>query len=266
MSLTPDIADLDARPMHGRVVLVTGGAQGIGRGIAQAVLGAGGAVMIGDLDAEAGRACLTEWSVGKCANFRRLDVCREASIVRWVESALHRFGRIDALVNNAGIADPTIGRLPDLTLARWNRYLATNLTGAFLCSKHALPSLARSGGSIINIASTRALQSEPNTEAYAAAKGGLLALTHAMAISSGPAVRVNAILPGWIATDDWRKPSSRRQPRLSRRDHAQHPVGRVGTPMDIGALAVHLMSPQSGFITGQHFVVDGGMSVKMQYA
>jgi NAD(P)-dependent dehydrogenase (short-subunit alcohol dehydrogenase family) len=266
MSLTPGIVDIDARPMRDRVVLITGGAQGIGRGIAQAVLGAGGSVMIGDLNTEAGRACLAEWSVKKHAAFRRLDVCREASIIRWIASALRRFGHIDALVNNAGIADPTIGKLTDLTLAQWNHYLATNLTGAFLCSKHALPSLAKSGGSILNIASTRALQSEPHTEAYAATKGGLLALTHAMAISSGPAVRVNAILPGWIATDDWRKPSSRRQPKLSRRDHAQHPAGRVGTPMDIGALAVQLMSAQSGFITGQHFVVDGGMSVKMQYA
>lgn len=266
MSLTPDIVDLDARPLLDRVVLITGGAQGIGRGIAQAVLGAGGKVMVGDLDVEAGRACLAEWSVKKRAAFRRLDVCREASVNRWINAALQRFARIDALVNNAGIADPAIGSLTDLTLAQWNRYLATNLTGAFLCSKHALPALAESGGSILNIASTRALQSEAHTEAYAATKGGLLALTHAMAISSGPAVRVNAILPGWIATDDWRKPASRREPKLSRRDHAQHPVGRVGTPMDIGALAVQLLSAQSGFITGQHFVVDGGMGVKMQYA
>jgi NAD(P)-dependent dehydrogenase (short-subunit alcohol dehydrogenase family) len=265
MTLTPAIADHDSLPLRGRVVLVTGGAQGIGRGIAQTVLGAGGSVLIGDLDVEAGRACIDEWNVGPRAAFGRLDVSSEAGVRRWIASAHKRFGHIDGLVNNAGIADPHRGKLADLTLASWNRYLATNLTGAFLCSKHALPALARARGAIVNIASTRALQSEPDTEAYAATKGGLLALTHAMAISAGPEVRVNAILPGWIATDVWRKPTARRVPRLSRQDHAQHPVGRVGTPEDIGALAVYLLGAQAGFVTGQHFTVDGGMTVKMQY-
>jgi NAD(P)-dependent dehydrogenase (short-subunit alcohol dehydrogenase family) len=265
MPLTPAIAEHPPLPLRDRVVLITGGAQGIGRGIAQAVLGAGGCVMIGDLDTEAGKACLAEWNAGPRAGFGRLDVSREDSVKRWIDAALKRFGRIDGLVNNAGIAEPHQGKLSELSLATWNRYLGTNLTGAFLCSKHALPALCEHHGAIVNIASTRALQSEPDTEAYAASKGGLVALTHAMAISAGPEVRVNAILPGWIATDDWRKPTSRRTPKLSRRDHAQHPAGRVGTPEDIGALAVHLLSEQAGFITGQHFTVDGGMTVKMQY-
>lgn len=266
MTLTPAIADFDAQPMRDRVVLISGGAQGIGRGIAQSVLGAGGSVLIGDLDTESGRACIDEWKVGQRAVFGRLDVSSESSVQGWIQAALKTFGRIDGLVNNAGIADPGIGNLTELTLARWNEYLATNLTGAFLCSKHALSSLQESHGAIVHIASTRALQSEPHTEAYAATKGGLVALTHAMAVSAGPAVRVNAILPGWIATDDWRKPASRRAPKLSRQDHAQHPAGRVGTPKDIGDMAVYLLSAQAGFITGQHFVVDGGMTVKMQYA
>jgi len=266
MTRPPALEDYDARPLRDRVVLVTGGAQGIGRGIAQAVLGAGGRVMIGDLDKEAGRACLAEWNVGDRAAFVRLDVSREASVQRWTQAALARYGRIDGLVNNAGIADPHRAPLASLSLADWNSYLATNLTGAFLCSKHALPALAESGGAIVNIASTRALQSEPDTEAYAASKGGMLAFTHALAISAGPSVRVNAILPGWIAPDAWQKPAERHAPRLGRKDHAQHPAGRVGTPRDIGALAVYLLSPQSGFVTGQHFVIDGGMTVKMQYA
>jgi NAD(P)-dependent dehydrogenase (short-subunit alcohol dehydrogenase family) len=265
MSTTPSITTYDPLPLHDRVVLVTGGAQGIGRGIAQAVLGAGGSVMIGDLDVEAGHACLDAWNVEERAAFGRLDVARESSVHRWIEAAQKRFGHIDGLVNNAGIADPHRGKLADLSLVQWNRYLATNLTGAFLCSKYALPALTRAQGAIVNIASTRALQSEPDTEAYAASKGGLLALTHAMAVSSGPQVRVNAILPGWIATDAWRKPASRRASKLSRQDHAQHPAGRVGTPEDIGALAVYLLCAASGFVTGQHFVVDGGMTVKMQY-
>ena len=266
MTRTPAIALFDAQPLQGRTVLITGGAQGIGRGIAQAVLGAGGNVFIGDLDTDAGKACLDEWKLGERAAFAPLDVARETSIMRWTALALRRFGAIDGLVNNAGIADPHSGPLSELPLAHWNRYLATNLTGPFLCSKHALPALKGRHGAIVNIASTRALQSEPDTEAYAVTKGGLLAFTHALAVSAGPDLRVNAILPGWIATEAWRKPAERNAPKLSRRDHAQHPAGRVGTPEDIGALAVYLLSTQSSFVTGQHFAVDGGMTVKMQYA
>ncbi|MBE1159806.1 SDR family oxidoreductase [Dyella acidiphila] len=265
MKNSPAIATYDAQPMRDRVVLITGGAQGISRGIAQAVLAAGGSVMLGDLDKQAGTACLQEWQLGKRAAFRQLDVSRETSVRRWIDTALAHFGHIDGLVNNAGIADPHQGPLHELSLEKWNRYLGTNLTGAFLCCKYALPALSDTGGAIVNIASTRALQSEPHTEAYAASKGGLVALTHAMAVSAGPAVRVNAILPGWIATDAWQKPETRHKPKLSRADHAQHPVGRVGTPEDIGALAVYLLGSASGFVSGQHFVVDGGMTVKMQY-
>ncbi|WP_109125614.1 glucose 1-dehydrogenase [Dyella sp. C11] len=265
MTTTPAITPFNATPLEGRTVLVTGGAQGIGRGIAQAVLGAGGNVFIGDLDVEAGNACIEEWNAGKRAGFTTLDVSRETSIKRWTAAALKHFGHIDGLVNNAGIANPHAAPLSELALEDWNRYLATNLTGPFLCSKHALPHLRERQGAIVNIASTRALQSEPDSEAYAATKGGLLAFTHALAISAGPEVRSNVILPGWIATDAWRKPSERSAPKLSKRDHAQHPAGRVGTPEDIGALAVYLLSSQSSFVTGQHFVVDGGMTVKMQY-
>lgn len=265
MTQTPEITPFDAQPLKGKTILVTGGAQGIGRGIAQAVLGAGGSVFIGDLNAAAGKACLDEWSVGERAGFAMLDVSRESIVKRWTASALKQFGRIDGLVNNAGIANPHTGSLAELSLEQWNRYLSTNLTGAFLCAKHALAELRRHHGAIVNIASTRALQSEPDSEAYAATKGGLLAFTHALAISAGPDVRANAILPGWIATDAWHEPSERNAPKLSRRDHAQHPAGRVGTPEDIGALAVYLLSTQSSFVTGQHFVVDGGMTVKMQY-
>lgn len=252
--------------LRDRTVLVTGGAQGIGRGVAQSVLAAGGRVLIGDLDAQAGQACLAEWGAGEAAAFLTLDVSREASVRRFVAAARKRFGAIHGLVNNAGIAGPVNGPLDALPLQAWRRRLGVNLDGAFLCAKHALPALRQAGdGAIVNIASSRALQSEPHTEAYAASKGALLAFTHALAISEGPAVRVNAISPGWIATDAWRKPSARRKPRLSAADHAQHPVGRVGTPEDIGALAVFLLSVRAGFITGENFVADGGMARKMQY-
>ena len=119
---------------------------------------------------------------------------------------------------------------------------------------------------MVNIASTRAHQSEPHSEGYAAAKGGLLAFSHALALSEGPTVRVNAITPGWIETANWQAPSRRATPAHRAIDHAQHPAGRVGVPQDIGALAVFLLSPLSGFITGQEFIADGGMSRKMHYA
>lgn len=266
MPLTPSIKPFDATPLLDRVVLVTGGAQGIGRGIAQAVLGAGGRVVVGDLDRDAGKACLAEWDVGERARFLPLDVSREASARAFATKALAAFGRIDGLVNNAGPADPGVDDVSNLSLAHWRRFIDGHLTGTFLCSKHALPALRDAGGAIVNIASSRVLQSEPHTEAYASAKGGIVGFTHALAISEGPAVRVNAISPGWIVTDDWRKPSARRAPELSKRDHSQHPAGRAGVPGDIGALAVFLLSDAAAFVTGQNLVVDGGMTRRMQYA
>ena len=261
-TLHPD--SVQAPELGGRVVLVTGGAQGIGRGIAQAVLAAGGSVMIGDIDVEAGHACLEEIDAGERATFLKLDVASEASVRRFMGAAHKRFGRIDGLVNNAGIAGPDNGPLEQLSWKEWSRRLDSSLGGVFLCSKHALPALKSSRGAIVNIASSRAHQSEPDTEAYAAGKGGIVAFTHALAVSAGP-VRVNAINPGWIAVDDWRKPSRRRVPHLTYADHAQHPVGRVGLPGDIGALAVFLLSPRAGFITGENFTVDGGMARRMHY-
>lgn len=192
----PPIEPHAPQPLHGRVVLVTGGAQGIGRAIAQGVLAAGGRVAIGDLDAEAGAACLREWDVGARALFVRMDVAREASVRSFVRRALAAFGRIDGLVNNAGLAQAHAGDITTLTLSDWRRWIDSHLTGAFLCCRHALPALREARGAIVNIASTRALQSEPDTAPYSAAKGGLVALTHALAISEGPRVRANAISPG----------------------------------------------------------------------
>jgi NAD(P)-dependent dehydrogenase (short-subunit alcohol dehydrogenase family) len=220
---------------------------------------------MGDPEAGAGRACMADGGAGAAAMFVRLDVSKERAARGYVDAARGTFGRIDGLVNNAGIADPRTGPLERLSLADWNRYLATNLTGAFLCSRAALPALRESRGGIVNIASSRATQSEPDTEAYAATKGALVAFTHALAISAGPDIRVNCISPGWVPTEAWQKPSSRRRPKLGREDQRQHPVGRVGDPVDIGALTVFLLSDAAGFITGQEIVADGGMGRRMVY-
>jgi NAD(P)-dependent dehydrogenase (short-subunit alcohol dehydrogenase family) len=240
-----------------KCALVTGGAQGIGLGIAQALAERGYEVAVADIDGEAGRE--------SGFFYVRCDVSREPSVRASVRAVLQRFGRLDALVNNAGLADPAGPPLEKLSLAQWNRRLGVNLTGAFLMAKHCVPHLRKSRGAIVNISSVRALQSEPNNEAYNTSKGGLIALTHALAISLGPQVRVNCVSPGWIDVSQWKKRRARRAAKRSRADHEQHPVGRLGRPEDIAALVAFLLSDTAGFITGQNFIADGGMNKKMIY-
>jgi NAD(P)-dependent dehydrogenase (short-subunit alcohol dehydrogenase family) len=196
--------------------------------------------------------------------FIQTDVSSEEQVAKLVEQTAHRFGRIDALINNAGIS---IGKpLECLSLEEWNRVLGVNLTGAFLCAKHASPHLRKQGGCIINIASTRAFMSEADTEAYSASKGGIAALTHALAISLGPSIRVNCISPGWIETGPWKKSSRTSAAELSEEDHLQHPAGRVGSAEDISSLVLYLVSPEASFLTGSNIIADGGMTRKMIYA
>lgn len=230
-----------------RTVLVTGGARGIGRATASLLAERGYQVAVADVAAPAGP--------GRGLFFQRTDVASEAAVRACVRAVLKRFGRLDALINNAGLTGPGNGPVDKLPLAQWNRRLAVNLTGSFLMAKHCAPHLRATRGAMVNIASTRALQSEPDTEAYAASKGGLVALTHALAVSLGPRVRVNCISPGWIA----------QQPVKRRKDHAQHPVGRVGRDEDVAEMVAYLLSDAAGFVTGQNFVIDGGMTRKMIY-
>lgn len=245
-----------------RVALVTGAARGIGKGVARSLLQAGWAVVLGDVDVSAGEQTAEELARFGSVEFVDLDVADETSVQAVLEQIEGDFGRLDGLVNNAGLADPDNGPLEQLTLESWNRLLSVNLTGAFLVSRQCIGLLRESGGAIVNIASTRALQSEANTEAYAASKGGLVALTHAMAVSLGPDIRVNAVSPGWI---DTRAQALQLSDPLRLIDHEQHAVGRVGQAEDIGELVAFLLSPAAGFITGQNLVADGGMSRQMNY-
>ena len=249
-----------------RTAIVTGGGQGIGKGIAQHLLIQGWQVVIGEIDAEAGAETVAELADLGVIHFIQTDITDEASVVTLVSQTIDQMGRLDALVNNAGIAAPGNSPVETLDLSQWQRRIAVNLTGPMLCAKHAAPHLRRVHGAIVNIASTRALQSEANTEAYSASKGGLVALTHSLAISLGPTIRVNCISPGWIDVGSWQKSGRRRELNLRALDHAQHPAGRVGTPGDIAAMTAFLLSDEAGFITGQNFVVDGGMTIKMMYA
>lgn len=245
---------------NGRVALVTGAARGIGLGISAWLIAEGWQVVLTDLDPDRGKQVAK--ALGDNALFITMDVSVEEQVVGAVAEVLRRFGRLDALVCNAAVADPHNGTLESLPLAHWNKVLGVNLGGPMLLAKHCAPYLRAHCGSIVNLTSTRARQSEPDTEAYAASKGGLLALTHALAISLGPEIRVNAVSPGWI---DARDPSVRRAEPLSESDHAQHPAGRVGTVEDVAAMVAWLLSRNATFVTGQEFVVDGGMTKKMVY-
>ncbi|WFS20826.1 SDR family oxidoreductase [Pseudomonas sp. 905_Psudmo1] len=247
-------------PNNGRVALVTGAARGIGLGISAWLITEGWQVVLADVDRERGSRVAR--ALGDNAWFVAMDVAKEDQVSLGVAEVLGQFGRLDALVCNAAISDPHTPPLESLDLKRWNRLLAVNLTGAMLLAKHCAPYLRGHRGAIVNIASTRASQSEADCEAYAASKGGLVALTHALSISLGPEVRVNCVSPGWI---DSRDPSQQRLEPLSVFDHAQHPVGRVGTVEDVAAQVAWLLSDAAGFITGQEFVIDGGMSRKMIY-
>jgi NAD(P)-dependent dehydrogenase (short-subunit alcohol dehydrogenase family) len=221
------------------VIVVTGGARGIGAGIVEQLRAEGHRVIAVDID----------------GGDERCDVSDEAQVNVLMENIAAREGRLDGLVCNAGfmIRKP-IGAL---SFDEWQRVIGTNLSSTFLLVKAAERLLREAKGAIVTIASTRAHMSEPNTESYAASKGGLLALTHALAVSLRPDVRVNCISPGWIDTQSG---------ELSEEDHAQHPAGRVGRVEDVAALASFLLGDKAGFVTGAEFIVDGGMTRKMIYA
>lgn len=245
-----------------RNIVVTGGGQGIGRMITRLLLEKGFRVTVLEVDEEA-ISELKEAFPSEDLLVVETDVSSEIQVKTALEFAVETFGRIDGLVNNAMVQiDKPITELP---VAEWERVLAVNLTGPFLCAKYAAGELRQHKGSIINLCSTRALQSEPNTEAYSASKGGLLALTHALAMSLAPDVRVNAISPGWIEVSALKKKSQQRPVHLSPEDHAQHPAGRVGRAEDIASMVLFLLQPENDFITAQNFVIDGGMTKKMIY-
>lgn len=241
-----------------KVVIVTGAGNGIGSVVAAHYARRGATVALWDRDPTGLQAIQeTLEKEGFKTISRVIDLTNPDEIVTGIEEEKESLGRIDALINNAGLSRT---KSPyELLVDDWDYVLNTNLRGTFLCAREAGRFMRTQGkGAIVNIASTRALMSEPNTEAYAASKGGILALTHALAISLGPdRITVNAISPGWIETGDYSQ--------LKASDHAQHPAGRVGKPEDIARACLYLTDPENDFITGANLIIDGGMTRKMIY-
>jgi NAD(P)-dependent dehydrogenase (short-subunit alcohol dehydrogenase family) len=180
------------------------------RRIAKRFLEEGMKVVLAEIDEEAGKETESEFRHLGSIEFIKTDVSDEDSVKNLIRETNNHFGELEVLVNNAALAAPKNSPITELSLEDWNKTIAINLTGVFLCTKHSVPYLRKNKGSIINIASTRALMSEPNTEAYSATKGGVLALTHALAISLGPDIRVNCISPGWIEVSGWKKASNKK--------------------------------------------------------
>ena len=220
-----------------KVVVVTGGVKGIGKCICEEFEKAGAKVCVIDiLD--------NPYFVG--------DIAVEKNLRQFADKVIAEHGKVDILVNNAM---PFMRGIDSCSFEEFNHALKVGVTAPFYLTKLFLPHFAE-GASIINMSSSRDRMSQPFTESYTAAKGGIAALTHALAVSLAGKVRVNSISPGWIDTD---------YEEYDGADAAQHPVGRVGNPMDIANMVLFLCSDKAGFITGENICIDGGMTKQMIY-
>ena len=220
-----------------KVAVVTGGAKGIGRAIVQEFRKAGAAVCVIDL-------LPNEYFVG--------DVSDKAALETFARKVIAEHGHVDYLLNNAL---PLMKGIDECSWEEFNYALRVGVTAPFYLTKLFAPHFAP-GASVVNISSSRDRMSQPQTESYTAAKGGISALTHAMAVSLAGKARVNSISPGWIETGDtvWTGP-----------DADQQPAGRVGNPLDIANMVLFLCSDKAGFITGENICIDGGMTRQMIY-
>ncbi|MCD7936455.1 MAG: SDR family oxidoreductase [Tannerellaceae bacterium] len=254
-----DIKNRQSVNMKGRRVFVTGGAKGIGKAIVETFVAAGDRVAFCDIDREAGEQLCDR--LGEQVRFHQVDVSDEKQLTSLLNLLFKEWGDLDILINNVGIS--LFSPLTRTSVRQFDQILSTNLRPVFITSRawaiHRDHAEGKSRyGRIVNISSTRYLQSEPGSEGYAASKGGIVSLTHALAVSlSAYRITVNCISPGWIQTTGY--------DALSTTDHAQHPSGRVGRPEDIAAACLFLCKAGNDFINGQNITIDGGMTKKMIY-
>jgi len=252
--------------LKNKVAIVTGAGKGIGWGIAKVFSQEGAKVVVVDWDEEAGKKTAEEIrQSGGDAIFVHCDVSNEEQVKAMVQATLDKYGRIDVLVNNAGIGvyKPVL----EATSEDWDRCLAVNLKSVFLCSKYAIPHMQAAGkGAIVNISSVHSHATVNGVAPYAASKGGITALTRNMAIDYGPTIRVNAIAPGWVLTpliqsifDSYPDPAEQR-----RLVEQRQVMKRIGRPEDIGHAAAFLASDEASFITGTQLFVDGGLTAQLE--
>lgn len=241
-----------------KTIVITGAAQGIGKELVKSYAEAGGIILAIDHQAEKLKSFVQELRVkGLDVTGYVCDLSSVESIQQLFEQLQKTTKEIHILINNAGIGifkDPL-----ELSIEEWDDVIHTNLRGSFLMSKYIVPFMKEAGGgAIVNMSSTRALMSEQHSESYAASKGGILALSHALSVSLGKyGITVNSISPGWIETGLYEE--------LKQSDHEQHPAKRVGKPSDIVRACMYLTDEFNNFVTGTNLVVDGGMTKKMIY-
>lgn len=245
--------------LAGKVALVTGASSGIGRAIALGCAQEGAQVVVCARRVREGQETVDLIAeVGGTAHFVPADVSRAAEVAALIAATVERFGRLDCAVNNAGISGP-IGPTAELAEADWDRVIATNLTGVWLCMKHQLRQmLAQGGGAIVNIGSVGGLAGTAGAPAYTAAKHGVIGLTRTAALEYVQAgIRVNAVCPGGVLTD--MVAASMPEPVRSAFE-AAHPIGRLARPEEIVGAVVWLCSDQATFVTGQAWAIDGGVT------
>jgi NAD(P)-dependent dehydrogenase (short-subunit alcohol dehydrogenase family) len=244
--------------MIGKTCVITGGANGIGRCLVERFAERGALVAFIDKDEDSGNRLAER--LGDKVLFMSGDIAEEAVLLNFARRVIQRFGPVHCLINNACLSRK--GILSGCGYEDFSHVLRVGVIAPYMLAKLFRDDFAP-GASIINIASTRAFMSQADTESYSAAKGGISALTHSLAASLSGRVRVNAISPGWIDTGAFQSNPS--TPDHSEADKRQHPAGRVGKPEDIAALTLFLAGDDAGFITGQNFIVDGGMTTQMIY-